>query len=172
MFVDIQGRKMEVTPALKSYSLEKVSVLNKYLDGNVRVHITMSVGKKFLQRIEVSVSGKGTHLKGSEESNDMYTSIDKVMDKIARQARKFKEKQKDHHANEKISTQDAQAEEFATMQKIIKENAESSRQMSDDEAAVELQLSNKQFIVYRNKEQSGVNVVYYRSDGNIGIVEY
>jgi len=163
---------MEVTPPLKSYSLEKVSVLNKYLDGNVRVHLTMSVGKKFRQKVEVSVNGKGVHLKGSEETEDMYASIDKVMDKIARQAKKFKEKKKDHHASEKELPVASEEEEAAAMQEIIRENADTDMLMTDEQAIEELRESNKQFVVYRTSGGGNIHVAYYRGDGNIGITEY
>ncbi len=172
MFVNIQGRKVEVTPSLKSYSLEKVSVLNKYLDGSIRVHMTMSVGKKFRQKVDVSVNGKGVHLKGSEETEDMYASIDKVMDKIARQAKKFKEKKKDHHASEKDLPVVSEEEEEATIQEIIRENADTDILMTDERAVEVLREGNKHFVVYKTSGGGSVHVAYYRSDGNIGITEY
>jgi putative sigma-54 modulation protein len=70
-------------------------VVRKYLDLNIRANITLSVDK-FRQIAEVTVSGNGVNLHGAEESQDMYASIDMVMDKIATQAKKFKEKQKNH----------------------------------------------------------------------------
>ena len=162
MLVNIQGRKIEVTPALKSYALEKVSVLNKYLDGNVKVHLTISVEKKVRQRVEVSVTAKNIHLKGSEESEDMYASIDVVMDKIARQAQKVKEKKKDHHMKDP---------EVEAAQTIIRENADEAPSMSDDEAISDIADSNKLALVYRSNETEKIKVAYYRSDGNIGIME-
>ena len=164
MLVNIQGRKIEVTQPLKSYALEKVSVLNKYLDGNVKVHMTLAVDKKFQQRAEVSVTAKNLHLKGVEESEDMYASIDKVMDKIARQAKKFKEKVKDHHAKDKDSEADVARE-------IIRESSENAPQMSDDEAIQEIIDSNKLALVYKSPESEKMKVAYYRSDGLIAIME-
>ena len=162
MLVNIQGRKVEVTPALKSYALEKVSVLNKYLEGNVKVHFSLSVEAKVRQRVEVSVTAKNIHFKGTEESEDMYASIDKVMDKIARQAKKAKEKKKDHHMKDS---------EVEAAQAIIRENADEAPNMSDDEAVSDIADSNKLALVYRSTETEKIKVAYYRSDGNIGIME-
>jgi len=165
MLVNIQGRKMEVTSPLKSYALDKVSVLNKYLDGNVKVHMTLAVDKKFQQRAEVSVTAKNLHIKGVEESDDMYASIDKVMDKIARQAKKFKEKVKDHHAKDKLDSESDVAKE------IIRESSEDAPQMSDEEAIMDIMDTNKLALVYKSPESGKTKVAYYRSDGLIAIME-
>jgi putative sigma-54 modulation protein len=93
--VHIHGRKVEVTPALKDYADQKALVIKKYIDLNIRVNVTLSVDK-FRQIAEVTVSGNGVDLHGREESDNLYASIDMVMDKIVAQAKKFKEKQKSH----------------------------------------------------------------------------
>jgi len=172
MLVDIHGKQMEVTPALKSYTLDKVSVLNKYLDGHIRAHFTLSVSKKFRQRVDVSVSINGAHFKGSDESEDMYASIDNVMDKIARQARKFKEKRKSHHPARKSDEHVPIEEDETALQEVIRENMDTAEQMSDEEAIENLRRSNTHFMVYRVKGSDGMRVAYFRKDGNIGILEY
>jgi putative sigma-54 modulation protein len=95
MQVHIHGRKIEVTPALKDYALEKASVIKKFMDLNIRVNITLTVDK-FRQVAEVTVTGNSVNFHGEEESEDMYASIDKVMDKIVAQAKKYKEKHTSH----------------------------------------------------------------------------
>ena len=70
-------------------------MVKKYLDLNIRVNVTLAVDK-FRQIAEVTVSGNGVNFHGKEESEDLYASIDMVMDKIVVQAKKFKEKQKTH----------------------------------------------------------------------------
>ena len=169
MLVNIQGRKVEVTPALKSYALEKVSVLNKYLDFNLRVHVTLAVDK-FRKRAEVSVNGKGLHLRGMEETEDMYEAIDKVMDKIARQARKFKEKRSSHHKGKAAQEAvDAAPEEVTP--KIIKIDLSSNKSMSTSEAIEELDENRLQFLVFKSSPGEKINVIYHRSDGNLGLIE-
>ncbi|MBI3795185.1 MAG: ribosome-associated translation inhibitor RaiA [Nitrospinae bacterium] len=95
MQLHIHGRKVEVTPALKDYALQKALVVRKFLDLNIRANITLSVDK-FRQIAEVTVTGNGVNMHGKEESEDMYASIDLVMDKIVTQAKKYKEKHKEH----------------------------------------------------------------------------
>lgn len=95
MQVHIHGRKVEITPALKDYAFQKVMVIRKFIDLNIRANVTLSVDKH-RQVAEVTVTGNGVNFHGKEESQDLYASIDIVMDKITAQAKKFKEKQKSH----------------------------------------------------------------------------
>lgn len=169
MLVNIQGRKVEVTPALKSYALEKVSVLNKYLDFNLRVHVTLAVDK-FRKRAEVSVNGKGLHLQGMEETEDMYEAIDKVMDKIARQARKFKDKRANHHRTRESQDVMTIADEEVTPE-IIKIALPANKVMSTTEAIEKLNDDHLQFLVFRNSPGEKISVIYHRSDGNLGLIE-
>lgn len=169
MLVNIQGRKVEVTPALKSYALEKVSILNKYLDFNLRVHVTLAVDK-FRKRAEVSVNGKGLHLQGMEETDDMYEAIDKVMDKIARQARKFKDKRSSHHRGK--DSQELMAEPLEEVTpKIIKIDLPLNKPISTTEAIEKLNDDRLQFLVFRNSPGEKISVIYHRSDGNFGLIE-
>ena len=169
MLVNIQGRKMEVTPALKSYALEKVSVLNKYLDLNLRVHVTLSVDK-FRQRAEVSVNGKGLHLQGSDETSDMYEAIDKVMDKIARQARKLKDKRVHYDRTKETEEVPPSIPEEITP-KIIKKDLTLKKPITIDDAVSELNENKLQFLVFRNSPGEKITVIYHRSDGNLGLIE-
>ena len=168
MLVNIQGRKMELTPALKSYALQKITVLNKYLSFNLRVHVTLSVDK-FRQRAEGSVNGKGVHLHGVEETEDMYEAIDKVMDKITRQARKLKEKRTNHRGKEERPVELPAEEAPAT--EIVRTPVSEQKPMSTIEALNELNERNLQFLVYRSTPEDKVNVLYHRSDGSVGLIE-
>lgn len=169
MLVNIQGRKVDVTPALKSYALEKVSVLNKYLDFNLRVHVTLAVDK-FRKRAEVSVNGKGLHLKGVEETEDMYEAIDKVMDKIARQARKFKDKRSNHHRGKENQEKMTEPME-EVVPKIIKMDLPVKRPISTSEAIEKLDDERLQFLVFKNSPDEKICVIYHRADGNLGLIE-
>ena len=169
MLVNIQGRKMDVTPALKSYALEKVSVLNKYLDFNLRVHVTLAVDK-FRKRAEISVNGKGLHLQGMEETEDMYEAIDKAMDKIARQAKKFKDKRSSHHRGKESQEMMAEPLEEVTPE-IIKTDLSANEPLSTTEAIEKLNDERLQFLVFRNSPGEKISVVYHRSDGNLGLIE-
>ncbi len=82
-------RQMEGTDAVKSYAHDKVAKLQKFLRQAMRADITLSVDNK--EHIaEVRISAGSTRLHGSERSDDMYASIDLVIDKLESQIRTIK----------------------------------------------------------------------------------
>lgn len=93
MQITITGRKMEVTPPIRKYVEGKVGKVKRYLNAPITAHMILKVEKN-RQIAEVSVQANGVTLNGLHESSDLYSSIDSVMDKIERQAKKFKEKLK------------------------------------------------------------------------------
>lgn len=79
-------RNLESSEGLKNYASEKIGRLQKYLRAPLDAEVTISV-ERHLHRVDVSVSADGERYAGHEQSDDMYASIDLVMDKIDRQVR-------------------------------------------------------------------------------------
>ena len=80
-------RQMAGTEAVKSYAQSKVSKLQKFLRQSMRADVTLSVeGNEHVA--EVHLKSGPTHLHGSERSEDMYASIDLVVDKLESQIRR------------------------------------------------------------------------------------
>ena len=80
---------MEPTDAMKEMVKEKVGRAKKYIQGPIEAVVVLSV-ERYLQACDVTITASGHIYKGREETDDMYTSIDKVMDKIERQIDKSK----------------------------------------------------------------------------------
>ncbi len=89
MRVNITFRHMEGTDAIKEHVTKKVERARKYLQVTSEANVVMSV-ERHLHRCDVTLSASGWTFKGAEETEDMYTSVDRVMDKIERQIRKAK----------------------------------------------------------------------------------
>lgn len=101
MQLNISGHHVEVTPALKSYITEKMERIQRHFNNIIHVNITLSVEpKKKQQKAEADLNlsgGKtGNKIYADHTSNDMYASIDKLVDKLDRQVLKYKEKIKAH----------------------------------------------------------------------------
>ena len=95
MQVSVTFRNIEPTEALKAYAADKLEHVKKVLIKPIEAHVILSV-EKFRHRAEVTIVASGETLVGEEQSDDMYKSIDKVMDKVTRQARRAKEKARSH----------------------------------------------------------------------------
>ena len=90
MNIAITFRQMEASEAVKQYASEKVAKLQKFLRQPLTAQVTLTLDK--LQHLaEVHVHAGGEHYYGSERCEDMYASIDKVIDKLDRQIRGSKE---------------------------------------------------------------------------------
>jgi len=86
MNISITFRQMDATDAVKGYATEKIAKLQKFLKQPLHGQVTLST-QKTLHLAEVDVHAGPDHFHAHESSEDMYASIDKVLDKLERQIR-------------------------------------------------------------------------------------
>ena len=89
MQISMTFRHMDATEAMKDLIRDKVTRVKKFLHGPVEANVVLSV-ERYLQTCDVTISAGGRTYQGHEETDDMYTSVDRVMDKIERQIDKSK----------------------------------------------------------------------------------
>ena len=175
MQVSVLGRHIEVTDALKQYATEKFSKLEKYLPKGAQVVVTISVVKKVHHHAEAVIKSNGLLIQASEETEEMYSAIDLLVEKIERRARKYKEKLVDH----KHQTNKAEAAAAASalsspddhIPQIIKVKRFDLKPMTPEEAVMQMELLDKDFFIFANIGSGSVNVIYKRNDGNVGLIE-
>jgi putative sigma-54 modulation protein len=95
MQIFLTGRNLEVTEALRRYAEEKVGRLQRYLERITSAHIILSV-EKYRQVAEVTLRVRDLTIRGEESSEDLYASIDLVVEKLERQVQKYKGKIQAH----------------------------------------------------------------------------
>ena len=98
MKIKITGKNMDITDALKEITFKKIGKLDKYFQEDVDTNVTFSVEKN-RQIIEVTINLPGTILRAEEYSDDMYNSIDKAVDVLEGQIRKYKTKLQKRYQN-------------------------------------------------------------------------
>jgi len=161
----ISGKNIDVTDALKERIEKKISKLEKYVKMDVDVHVTLSV-EKIRHIIEVTIPFYGMILRAEEESNDMYSAIDMVVESLERQIRKFKTKiakrskeaESLRYIASQINTNDDYVEELSDF-KIAKIKKFPIKPMSVEEAILEMNLVGHNFFVFLNQDSEKVNVV-------------
>lgn len=94
--LQITGRHVEVTPALKDKVMENLEHIVKHFDKVIDAHVVLSV-TKLVQKVEATLHVPGHTLHAQAEGADMYNAIDVLADKLNRQIVKTKERMKDHH---------------------------------------------------------------------------
>lgn len=175
MKITVSGKNIEVTDALKDTVVKKISKLEKYFNPEVEVQATLSVQKN-RHIIEVTIPFDGVILRGEEATEDMYTSIDKVLDKLEKQISKHKtrlERKLRESSVRVVETPiaDTAYEDEPYNPTIVKTKRFAIKPMPVEEAVLQMDLLGHSFFVFLNGETEEVNVVYKRKDGRYGLIE-
>ena len=176
MDISVTFRHMQPTESLRTYAEEKVSKIKRYLDFPLEAHVVLSV-EKFRHIADVTLSVNGTWIKGLEETDDMYSAIDQVMDKLEKQVKKYLSKIRNRRTENRKGEETLGAEEteedaaFGLEGPSIEVEKMLAKPMDPEEAAMQLSSSQQDFIVFRNSRSEEINVIYKRKDGNLGLIE-
>jgi len=92
MQINISGRHVDLTPALRDHVTNKMERLERHIDKITNVQVTLSIEKQ-RQIADATMHIAGAELFAQSESQDMYASIDALVDKLDRQILKHKGKQ-------------------------------------------------------------------------------
>jgi putative sigma-54 modulation protein len=178
MQIAVTFRHMEASEPVRAYVEEKLSRVKKYIDEPIDAQVVLSVEKKIRHNAEVALVAKGITIKGSEETNDMYAAVDAVVDKIERQLKRYKEKIKNHkpaagrerQVEKTILEAESIDEGGGGAPVIIRSRSFPVKPMSVEEAVMQMDLLNKEFLVFTDSTSEEINVVYRRKDGNYGLI--
>jgi putative sigma-54 modulation protein len=159
----------------RDYTEEKLKKLKRYIDDPVEAHVVLSV-EKFRNTAEINLSSNGLSINGREQEKDMRTAIDNAVDKIERQLKKRKEKNrvsKTDTIREIEANHDLQLEESAEMsdRRVVEVRKIVLNPMSIDDAVLEMETSKNRFLVYRDSLTEDVRVIYRRDDGKFVLLE-
>lgn len=172
----IRGENLEVTEAIRDYVVSKLEKIEKYFqaDQELDARVNLKVYREKTAKVEVTIPLGSITLRAEDVSQDMYGSIDLVVDKIERQIRKNKTKiEKKNRVKSgagKLFT-DAVVEEAATTEKVVRSKTIDLEPMDLDEAILQMDLLAHDFFIYRDAEDNTTNVIYRREDGDIGLLE-
>ncbi|MBI4822780.1 MAG: ribosome-associated translation inhibitor RaiA [Nitrospirae bacterium] len=169
MNIVVVGRQIEVTSVLKDYAEEKVKKFERYLSNITEAVVTLSV-QKYRHKAEVLLKANGVMIQAEGITGEIYSAIDEVIEKLERQVKKFKEKMVSHRKIDKGRTS-ASIPVSPESPKIIKRKQFDMKPMSPDEAAMQMELLDKDFFVFTNDQSGDINVLYKRTDGNLGLIE-
>ncbi len=175
MQLAVTFRHMEPSEALKTYVQDRTGKLTKYIDKPLESQVTLSV-EKFRQIADVVINTNGIRIAGQESHEDMYAAIDLVMDKIERQVKKYREKIRKHKptpGKELTWRRDIYHQESFDEDRepvVVKTESYFVKPMSVDEAAMQMDLSQQDFLVFNNASTQSINVLYRRKDGNYGLI--
>jgi len=171
MNIIVNGRHLEITPALRSYAEEKLKKFDRYLSHITEATVTLSI-EKYRHKAEVLLKANGILIQAEGITGEIYSAIDEVVEKLEKQVKKYKEKLVSHRKGEgKSAPEVVPASQEPEQGRIIKKKRFDMKPMSPDEAAMQMELLDKAFFVFSNHTTGEINVIYRRNDGNFGLIE-
>ncbi len=178
MQLQVKGRNLEVSDAIRSYAEQKLAKLERQLE-DPRVELELAVERNpsisASQVAEATIWTRGPVLRAREASGDMHASIDQLVEKLERQVTRYRtrgrsRRRKAARANGPTpDTVPVLAEESESP--IVKTKNFAVTPLSPQEAVLQLELVGHDFFVFRNDDSGEVNVVYRRRDGQYGLIE-
>lgn len=178
MQLSVTFRHMEASDALKDFARDKLSRIEKYLDSALEAHIVLSV-EKFRHTADMTIISDGFKINGQEQTEDMYSAIDMVVDKIERQVKRFRQKIKNRKVSKRVKAKEVRIDvitpeadlEGESEPRIIRSRQMFAKPMDVDEAVMQMELSPDIFLVFTNAHTTKINVLYRRDDGHYGLIE-
>lgn len=180
-------RHMEASPAVKDYAEERLEKMKKYFNRDpISAHGTFSVERNHNHTAEFSLTlPNGIIIQARETTEDMYSSIDLSVARIERQVRKWKEKIRTHkpHGGPRLQVrQTVMAAETLEPQPgaearangdipVIRDATEEVRTLALRDAAMQLNLVERDVLVFVDADNKTLSVIYRRKDGNYGLIE-
>lgn len=177
MHTSVTFKNLAPSDSLKKYARDKLDRFDKYLDNMAEANVVLTV-EKFRHIVEINMTGDRLSIKGKEETGDMYSSIDKVLDKLETQIKKNKQKTRKRRGASKSKSRQQEAEAVAALspeddstEKIVIVKTIEYKPMDVEEAILQMDLVDLNFLVFTNAKTEKTNVLYRRKDNNLGLIE-
>jgi len=192
MKILIHGKNLELTGALKQYTEAKIEkATHHYKDIVKEADIHLSIEKNprvSFQTAEVTIFANGTVIRAEEKTENLYSSIDLVSNKLCRKLRKYKERNNKTTHNNQLKNKESftieNTESRFVDEALLKEGVEASlpepsiknkyfemSPISSEEARKQLDLIDHDFYVFRNKKNNELQVIYKRNHGGYGLIQ-
>ncbi|GAC1335196.1 MAG: ribosome-associated translation inhibitor RaiA [Beijerinckiaceae bacterium] len=181
----ISGKNLDIGEALRQHVNERLeSATSKYFDGSVNGHVVITPeGSGYHSDCTLHLAS-GVTLQVDGRAREPYASFDQAADRIEKRLRRYKRRLKDHHYGNGNATAaagdavanyvlappgEAEAESFNPS--VIVETTSQLPRMAVATAVLELDMSDAPVLVFRHISSARINIVYRRSDGNIGWID-
>ena len=171
MQIKITGKELKVTEAINDYVERKMDRIAKYFE-DAEADVVLKV-EKTAQIAEIRVSANGEIFRAVTEDKDLYASIDKDIDILEGQIRKFKTKKEKMMKDASLKSLGVEEKVHEVTDEILKTEYYEIKPMTPEDAKLKLQERPSQmFFTFVNVETNKVNVIHKLKDGkNFGLIE-
>ena len=161
MQVLITGRNLEITNSLRDYINKKIGKLERFKQEILKAEVVLELQRNW-RKVEITLKGDGFLARGEKRANDMYASIDAVVNKLEKQLKRFKEKSQKKARGEIPPTEKEPL--------IVRRKTVSLKEMSEQEAVEQMELLGHDFFLFINSADQKTSLVYKRKGGGYGLI--
>ncbi len=186
MQLSVHGKQINIGDALRGHVEDSLpAIVTKYFENPTDAHVTITrEGKGIKADISVHV-GKGIIVQSHASSEDAYAAFDSAAVHIAKRLRRYKRRLRDHHRGREESPSSVEVQQFVLDPQleadetqpvedqplIVAEMATQIERLTVSEAVMRMDLSGQPALLFHNSASDAINLVYLRSDGNIGWID-
>ena len=186
MRLELTGRHVEITPALRRLLDTKLSKLERVLNHRAVSAQAVLTREKHRHRSDITLHARGEKfLHGVGDAASWEASLTQAFGKLTQQAKRVKGKWQERKrrgtvkgmpapdGGEVVSTgtRGRSPRERVRMPRIVRSSRQPLKPMSVDEAAREIEAGGDGVVVFRDLETAAVNVLYRRENGELTLVE-
>jgi putative sigma-54 modulation protein len=177
MRITFNFKNFDPSDHLRKYAKDRFGKLAKFMAGtpDAELQVNLEV-EKFRHIADIVLTGKNVHISAREDSEDMYSTVDLVWDKLEAQMRKTRDKDKSRRKggsdNPRMDAGSFDDDSEAKRKPVIQKTDDfSPKPMIVEEAAMQLESSDNEFLVFLNAESERINVIYRRKTGDFGLID-
>ncbi|MDP7547533.1 MAG: ribosome-associated translation inhibitor RaiA [Alphaproteobacteria bacterium] len=185
MQILVSGKQLDVGEALRSHVDERLQTgVSKYFPNTMDAHVVFSrEGQGYRADCSVHV-GHGIQAQARADAGDIYQAFDQASERLVKRLRRYKRRLRGHHGNERPAPEPLSAQNYVLAAEpeaeeaseefqpvIVAEHTADIHRRSVGEAVMQLDLAELPVLMFRNSDNSHLNVVYRRPDGHIGWID-
>ncbi|XPV77754.1 MAG: ribosome hibernation-promoting factor, HPF/YfiA family [Desulfovibrio sp.] len=174
MNISFNFKNFDPSPHLKEYAQTRFEKIGKYTgDSEAELQVNLSV-EKIRHMADVILNADNIHVSAYEASEDMYSTIDMVLDKVTAQLRRMNDKARARRRDGTPVSMDVitLSEEPSNAPTIVESDNFVAKPMAVEEAAMQLEtFDNYHFLVFRNADTDRVNVIYRQKKDVYGLID-
>lgn len=172
MMVHYTARRTPLTPEVKQFCEKRLKALEKLMRGVIEVDLIFSAPRN-RQMVEINVKARGAGLVVQEEGLELMRVLPRAFDNLEKKLKKAKEKfrEKKRRQGREIMPEMTAPAAAETGRRIIRSQDVSPKPMTAEEAALQLDQTKKDILVFRKFRSERWAILYRRKDGHYGLVE-
>jgi len=182
MTLQVTGKNLDIGEALRTYVTDRVEqTIDKFVGSSLSGHVRIEKERTQF-RTDCSIQLRsGLALQSHGEAQDAYASADLALERLEKRLRRYRRRLKKHHGPARqdamfapdyvVQADDELASQDDDNPVVVAETETEIHELAVSDAVMEMDLSQKTFLVFRNASHGRLNVVYRRPDGNIGWID-